>query len=159
MLPADTEIVLTSRGSSSRRFVTFPSVDGSFKFKNIPKGIHSLEVYQVEFNYPTYTVDTTQTDSIQVNVYDIPGIPPLPYPMVLRPISKAEYFEKKQPFDIVGFIKTPYGMMLGFLVFSLVVLPRLKVDPEEYKQMLEEKDKLIGKASTSTNTNPGKKQK
>ena len=28
------------------------------------------------------------------------------------------------------------------MIFSMVVLPRLKVDPEEYKAMLDERDKL-----------------
>lgn len=64
-----------------------------------------------------------------------------------------EFFDRKQPFNVMGFLKTPYGMMIGFLVFSLVVLPMLKVDPEEYKAMVEEKDKLLGKAGPTTTTN------
>ena len=63
-----------------------------------------------------------------------------------------EFFDRKQPFNVMGFLKTPYGMMIGFLVFSLVVLPMLKVDPEEYKAMVEEKDKLLGKAAPTTTT-------
>jgi hypothetical protein len=65
----------------------------------------------------------------------------------------VEFFDRKQPFNVMGFLKTPYGMMIGFLVFSLVVLPMLKVDPEEYKAMVEEKDKLLGKAGPTTNNN------
>lgn len=64
------------------------------------------------------------------------------YPLRLGPSSQISYFEQRKPFNIIAWLKTPYGLMIGFMVFSLVVMPLLKVDPEEYQQMLEEKKKL-----------------
>ena len=42
----------------------------------------------------------------------------------------------------MAMLKTPYGIMLAFGAFALVVMPLLKVDPEEYKAMVEEKNRL-----------------
>ena len=42
----------------------------------------------------------------------------------------------------MAFLKTPYGMMFGFMAFTLIVLPMLKVDPEEYKAMKQETKQL-----------------
>lgn len=66
----------------------------------------------------------------------------MPYPLRLRPSSGISYFEQKKSFNIIAWLKTPYGLMIGFMVISLVVMPMLKVDPEEYQQMLEERKKL-----------------
>ncbi len=39
--------------------------------------------------------------------------------------------------DIWAFIKSPYGLMITFMLFGLFVFPYLKVDPEEYKEFKE----------------------
>lgn len=33
-------------------------------------------------------------------------------------------------------IKSPYGLMLGFMLFGIFVFPMLKVDPDEYKEAM-----------------------
>lgn len=53
----------------------------------------------------------------------------------LAPIAVQQYYEKRAPVDIIGYIKTPYGMMIAFSVAMMFVLPMMKVDPEEYQQM------------------------
>ena len=42
----------------------------------------------------------------------------------------------RQGFNVIGFIKTPYGLMIAFMVFSMYIMPKLKVDPEEYKDLV-----------------------
>jgi hypothetical protein len=80
---------------------------------------------------------------IQVSSPDVPSAgKDLPYPLRIPVLGMVQYFEQRQGFNIMAFIKTPYGMMMAFMVFSLVVMPMLKVDPEEYSQMKEEKNKL-----------------
>jgi hypothetical protein len=56
--------------------------------------------------------------------------------LVLRPTARATYFETPQPFNVVAFIKTPYGMLIGFVAFAVFALPRMKIDPEEYEELL-----------------------
>jgi hypothetical protein len=80
---------------------------------------------------------------IQISSPDVPNAgKELPYPLRIPAMSMVQYFEQRQGFNIMAFIKTPYGMMMAFMVFSLVVMPMLKVDPEEYQEMIEEKKKL-----------------
>lgn len=56
-------------------------------------------------------------------------------PLTLRPAMEAAYYEKRKPFDAWSFIKSPYGIMIVFSLFAIVVFPRLKMDPEDYKEM------------------------
>ena len=81
--------------------------------------------------------------TIKISSPDVPNAGnDLPYPIRVPALSLVQYFEQRQGFNIMSWIKTPYGMMLAFMVFSLVIMPMLKVDPEEYKEMVEEKNKL-----------------
>ena len=56
--------------------------------------------------------------------------------LVLRPSARATFFETPQPFNLVAFLKTPYGMLIGFVIFAMFALPRMKIDPEEYEELL-----------------------
>jgi ER membrane protein complex subunit 7 len=51
----------------------------------------------------------------------------LPLPLVLRPAGEMSYFEKRKPVDLWAFIKSPYGLMIAFSLFIIVVMPQLKV--------------------------------
>jgi hypothetical protein len=44
----------------------------------------------------------------------------------------------RKPLDVWGMIKSPYGLMLGFMLFGIFVFPMLKVDPEEYQEAMRE---------------------
>jgi hypothetical protein len=33
----------------------------------------------------------------------------------------------RQAVNIIGFLKSPYGLMISFMVFGLFIMPRLKV--------------------------------
>lgn len=70
------------------------------------------------------------------------GTPGVVYPLRMAPVAKVTYYEQRQGFNILSFLKTPYGMMIGFMVFSMVIMPYLKVDQEEYKQMVQERQRL-----------------
>ncbi len=56
--------------------------------------------------------------------------------LVLRPTARTTFFETPQPFNLVAFLKTPYGMLIGFVAFAVFALPRMKIDPEEYEELL-----------------------
>lgn len=42
----------------------------------------------------------------------------------------------RKPFDLWSMIKSPYGLMFGFMLFGIFVFPMLKVDPEEYQEAM-----------------------
>lgn len=45
----------------------------------------------------------------------------------------------RKPVDVWSFIKSPYGLMIGFMVFGIFVFPMLKVDPDEYKEAMAQR--------------------
>ncbi|KIY99693.1 hypothetical protein MNEG_8272 [Monoraphidium neglectum] len=47
-----------------------------------------------------------------------------------------EYYEPRKPLDIRGIVMSPYGLMIGFSVFIMVVMPMMKMDPEEYREAM-----------------------
>jgi hypothetical protein len=44
--------------------------------------------------------------------------------------------QMRKPLDVWLFIKSPYGLMIGFMVFGMFVFPLLRVDPEEYREAM-----------------------
>jgi hypothetical protein len=44
----------------------------------------------------------------------------------------------RKPLDVWSMIKSPYGLMFGFMLFGIFVFPMLKVDPDEYKEAMEQ---------------------
>ena len=62
----------------------------------------------------------------------------LSIPLVL-PGSPVNYFDKRKPFSIWAIVKSPYGIMIAVMFVGIVIFPMLpKVDPEEYKQMMND---------------------
>ena len=73
--------------------------------------------------------------------------------IVLRPTARATYFETPQPFNVVAFLKTPYGMLIGFVAFAVFALPRMKIDPEEYEELLGGGGAAGGGSAQNNNNN------
>jgi ER membrane protein complex subunit 7 len=42
----------------------------------------------------------------------------------------------RKPLDVWSFVKSPYGLMIGFMLFGIFVFPMLKVDQEEYREAM-----------------------
>ncbi|KAG7670957.1 hypothetical protein Ndes2526B_g01278 [Nannochloris sp. 'desiccata'] len=139
-LPAD--VVVALRGIDGNRVTTFARPDGTFNFHTVADGIYYVEVEALGYQFLSMKVVVKGTD-IQISSPDVPNAgKDLPYPLRIPVLSMVQYFEQRQGFNVMSFIKTPYGMMIAFMVFSLLIMPMLKVDPEEYQEMMEEKKKL-----------------
>lgn len=134
-IPKDAYVTLFSPADGSRRRKVFPSEDGHFRFHGVPDGMHSLDIEAIPFMFPTIKIikNGKEVKSTAADVHDAP----VPYPLKVSPLQVLSYFEQRQKFDIMKWLKTPYGIMIAFGLFSVVLLPLLKVDPEEYKQMRE----------------------
>lgn len=42
----------------------------------------------------------------------------------------------RKKLDAWSFVKSPYGLMIGFMLFGIFVFPMLKVDQEEYREAM-----------------------
>lgn len=50
----------------------------------------------------------------------------------------CHHLQIRKPVDVWSFVKSPYGLMIGFMLFGIFVFPKMKVDPDEYKQAMAE---------------------
>lgn len=132
--------------------------DGRFKIPKVPVGSHLLEVSAIGLLYPELRVDVSADGKVLATLADN-ELQRLPEPLIIRPAGRAEYFEKQTPFNIISFLKTPYGLMIMFGVFAVFVLPKMKVDPEEYKELVDSAKGLTGKAQPAQQASPSRQQR
>lgn len=141
MLPAafpmaSTMLILhTSQGEEIR---TYPDIDGSFTFYDVPSGAHQLRPFHPNLLFPELRLDVNKKQVLVRASLSHNRQVALQLPLVVRPAQEAQYYEKRKPFDIWSFVKSPYGIMIMFSVFAIVVFPRLKMDPEDYKEFQEQ---------------------
>lgn len=128
------KVVLTLEGGKQLR--AYPRADLSWRLHGVPPGAHVLETAALGFMMPSVRVDVKHDGAVQATYTEAPS-QTLPVPIHIRAVP-VEYFDKVVPFNIMAFLKSPMGLMAAFMLFAIVIMPYLKVDPEEMKAMLEE---------------------
>ncbi|MCO5602218.1 hypothetical protein L7F22_056346 [Adiantum nelumboides] len=120
--------------------VAFIRPDGYFAFTGIPAGTHLLEVVAPGYSFSPVRVDVSArlNGQLQATLTETRRI--LSEPLVLEPLREETYFEKREPFSLMGLLKSPMGLMVGFMAVAAILLPKLmeNIDPEEMKKMQEE---------------------
>lgn len=125
--------------NDGRELVAFVKQDGNFVLHDVPVGTHILDVDCMRLLYPQLRVDVSARRNGLVTVsYVDNNHMVLPDPLLIRPLAEARYFEPRQPFNLMAFVKSPMGLMMAFMVFAVVVLPMMKVDPEQYRELMEQ---------------------
>lgn len=132
------KLILSINGGNQLH--AFPTVDGSFSFPAVPAGTHMLDVISIDMVFPQVRIDVDGSSGKVTGAYANNPMQGLPSPLLIRPLAKAEYYQKHPPFNLAGIIMSPYGLMIGFAVFAIFVMPMLKVDPNEYKELMGKKD-------------------
>ncbi|KAH9835628.1 uncharacterized protein C8Q71DRAFT_762844 [Rhodofomes roseus] len=101
--------------------------DGSFEIPDVSPGTYILNVVSHDYQFDKLRVDVFETESLpEIRPY-IPGTPlsppssvTLPYPILLTPRVKNDYFIPRQSFNLMGMFQSP--MMLMMLVMGGVML-------------------------------------
>lgn len=109
--------------------------DGSFVFYDVPAGVHMLHPFHMNLIYPEIRLEFNQRQVLTKAALSHNRQVALHSPLVLRPAGEAAYYEKRKPIDVWGFVKSPYGIMICFSLVAIFVFPRMKVDPEEFREM------------------------
>jgi len=122
--------------STGDELETYADKDGWFTFRDVPTGAHILTPQNTRFIFPEVRVDVTSKNGFARASYAHSSQQILTSPFVIRPLAQAQYHELRKPLDVWSFIKSPYGLMIGFMLFGIVVFPMLKVDPEEYQEAM-----------------------
>lgn len=129
-------VLLLQGGLRQRAFVTS---NASFAFQRVPSGLHTVETSCVGYMFPSVRIDVAPAGDLSLTYTEFPE-QSLQMPLVIR-AARVEYFDTVQRFDLVGFMKSPMGLLAAFMVFAMLLSPYLKVDPEElesYQKEVEE---------------------
>ncbi|XP_073050744.1 ER membrane protein complex subunit 7 homolog [Primulina eburnea] len=116
--------------------VTFLRPDGYFSFHNVPAGTHLIEVAAIGYFFSPVRVDVSARNPGKVQAALTETRRALTE-LVLEPLQEEQYYEMREPFSVTSIFKSPMGLMVGFMVIVMFVMPKL-VDPEELKRAQEE---------------------
>ncbi|KAI3982122.1 hypothetical protein MKX01_019028 [Papaver californicum] len=117
---------------------SFLRPDGYFAFHNVPAGTHLIEVASVGFFFSPVRVDVSARNpgKVQAALTETRrGLTEL----VLEPLKEEHYYEIREPFNVMSLLKSPMGLMMGFMVVVVFLMPKLmeNMDPEELKRAQE----------------------
>ena len=133
--------------SPRRRKAFVDLASGTFRFDDVEDGVHVLDVVASPLVFSSVAVTVAGGVVKEALASDV-GNAPLPVDkeegIWMVPLRVHSFFEQRGKFSLWAFVKTPYGAMICFALFSLVVMPYLKVDPEEYRQMKRELAQMTG---------------
>eukprot|EP00798_Chlamydomonas_sp_ICE-L_P009918 gene9918-7787_t len=132
----DAVVVLhTSEGEEKRAFC---DSDGSFEFSGVTPGSHMAQAHLIGHYFPEVRLDVSPKAGLVRASFLPPNDKQLgtlnASPLVLHSLGELQYFEKRKPIDIVSILKSPYGIMIAISLFAIIIFPKMKVDPEEYKE-------------------------
>ncbi|XP_075506237.1 ER membrane protein complex subunit 7 homolog [Primulina tabacum] len=116
--------------------VAFLRPDGYFSFHNVPAGTHLIEVAAIGYFFSPVRVDVSARNPGKVQAALTETRKALTE-LVLEPLQEEQYYEIREPFSVMSIFKSPMGLMVGFMVIVMFVMPKL-VDPEELKRAQEE---------------------
>ncbi|KAK9141768.1 hypothetical protein Syun_011168 [Stephania yunnanensis] len=119
--------------------VTFLKADGYFSFYDVSAGTHLIEVSAMGYFFSPVRVDVSARNRGKVQAAlteNRKGLSEL----VLEPLREEEYYDVREPFSIMSLVKSPMGLMMGFMLIVMFVMPKLmeNMDPEEIRRAQEE---------------------
>ncbi|PON89867.1 Carbohydrate-binding-like fold containing protein [Trema orientale] len=119
--------------------VTFLRPDGFFSFHNVPAGTHLIEVAAIGYFFSPVRVDVSARNPGKVQAALTETRRGL-QEFVLEPLKEEQYYEIREPFSIMSLVKSPMGLMIGFMVIVVFLMPKLveNMDPEEMRRAQEE---------------------
>ncbi|KAK8939668.1 hypothetical protein KSP40_PGU010252 [Platanthera guangdongensis] len=118
---------------------SFVRADGYFSFYNIPAGTHLIEVSAMGYLFSPVRVDISARNPGKIQAALTENRRAL-QELVLEPLREEQYYDKREPFSLMSIVKSPMGLMIGFMVLVVFLMPKLmdNIDPEEMKRAQEE---------------------
>ncbi|KAL3330092.1 hypothetical protein AABB24_034113 [Solanum stoloniferum] len=124
---------------NSGQRVTFLRPDGYFSFHDVPAGTHLIEVSAIGYFFSPVRVDVSARNPGKVQAALTENRRSLSE-LVLEPLRDEQYYEMREPFSVMSLVKSPMGLMVGFMVVVMFLMPKLveNMDPEEIRKAQEE---------------------
>ncbi|XP_030452653.1 ER membrane protein complex subunit 7 homolog [Syzygium oleosum] len=119
--------------------ITFLRPDGYFSFHNISAGTHLIEVSALGYFFSPVRVDVSARNPGKVQAA-LTESRRILNELVLEPLREEQYYEIREPFSIMSLVKSPMGLMVGFMLIVVFLMPKLveNMDPEEMRRAQEE---------------------
>ncbi|CAN8326903.1 unnamed protein product [Cochlearia groenlandica] len=144
-IPASTSIGHASKFSNIKvvlnggQNITFLRPDGYFTFHKVAAGTHLIEVFALDYFFSPVRVDVSARHHGKVQAILTETRRSLTE-LVLEPLRADQYYEMREPFSVMSIVKSPMGLMVGFMVVVVFLMPKLmeNIDPEEMKRAQEE---------------------
>jgi len=122
-------------GTKGETFLGIPSLSGDFAFDEVSEGSYLLEVFSTQFIFDSIRLDikSSKVRARRANDTTISVV----YPLELKPIDKAQYFQERVPYNFASMFKNPMFLMVGVTMFISVLMPKMmaNMDPEALKEM------------------------
>ncbi|CAE7659697.1 unnamed protein product, partial [Symbiodinium microadriaticum] len=105
--------------------------------------IYLLDVLSVEHIYSQFKIKVTDDNSVIPVEYKYPGSPrsQTPYPIVLTPLAKYNYFQVKEGFSLYRTLfKNPMMIMMVVSLGVIMFFPKLMsgMDKDQMKEIMEQ---------------------
>jgi hypothetical protein len=117
--------------------------DGSFQIHGVIAGSHILDFKAADMLFSQVRIDMSKKKrgKIRASVSEAGVVETVPYPLLLEPKGKAQYFVPREEYNMMSILKNPMVMiMLAFGVMAFL-LPKM-ADPEQMKEMREQMEEL-----------------
>ncbi|WVN90455.1 uncharacterized protein L203_105691 [Cryptococcus depauperatus CBS 7841] len=142
--------------------------DGSFEINGVKEGAHHLEAVVPGYVFhpllvtisPPSPLDDSVDEplsnrTVHVQLFNLArqSLPlsssSLPYPLVLEPLARENYYTPKGGMNMLGLLRSPMVLMMLFTGLMMFALPKLianmdSIDPELSKEMAETRQKMQG---------------
>ncbi|KAI4986936.1 hypothetical protein ZWY2020_019566 [Hordeum vulgare] len=91
---------------------------------NVPAGTHLIEVSSLGYFFSPVRVDISARNPGHIQAALTENRKVL-NKLVLEPLKEEQYYEMREPFNILSLLKSPMGMMVGFMVVMVFVMPKM----------------------------------
>ncbi|KAE8658243.1 ER membrane protein complex subunit 7-like protein [Hibiscus syriacus] len=117
---------------------------------NVPSGTHLIEVVVMGYFFSPVRVDVSARNPGKVHAALTENRRGL-NELVLEPLREEQYYEVREPFSVMSLLKSPMGLMLGFMLVVAFLMPKFveNMDPEEMRGAHEE---MRGQGAPSLST-------
>ncbi|XP_004305837.1 PREDICTED: ER membrane protein complex subunit 7 homolog [Fragaria vesca subsp. vesca] len=108
------------------------------KGHNVPLGTHLIEVSAIDYFFSPVRVDVSARNPGKVQAALTENRRGL-LEFVLEPLKEEQYYEIREPFNIMSIVKSPMGLMVRFMVVVVFLMPKLMetIDPKEMRRTQE----------------------
>ena len=127
-------------------YVTYIYTNGLFKFTNVPVGKYILSIDDIDHFFDSAAVQIfnhKDKEIVRAYKYDIKSGKgkQIRHPVVFTPLAKKQYYEIKEPFNILSLFKNP---MILMMVVSLGLVFLMNKMPKPSKEEMADMNKNMG---------------